>query len=187
MPVPQRAIGLACDFHEAFRTERDRAAVVKPKANSVFLDRSDVNDHVETGQSTHEHTALDLSDTSKCRTIDLDHHLLPRPWQWRRRTAAEPRAKGPTIARLTITNWLKQDDLDAGRRADGLTTAESVEVAKLRKKVRELEIERDILKKAAENSTDQRNTSFSLLAGVPYCKVLRGRWFSLRAMRLRSA
>jgi transposase len=91
------------------------------------------------------------------------------------------------IARLTITNWLKQDDLDAGRRADGLTTAESVEVAKLRKKVRELEIERDILKKAAENSTDQRNTSFSLLAGVPYCKVLRGRWFSLRAMRLRSA
>lgn len=53
------------------------------------------------------------------------------------------------IARLTITNWLKQDDLDAGRRSDGLTTAESVEVAKLRKKVRELEIERDILKKAA--------------------------------------
>jgi transposase len=44
---------------------------------------------------------------------------------------------------------LKQDDLDAGRRSDGLTTAESAEVAKLRKKVRELEIERDILKKAA--------------------------------------
>jgi transposase len=53
------------------------------------------------------------------------------------------------VARLTITNWLKQDDLDAGRRSDGLTTAESAEVAKLRKKVRELEIERDILKKAA--------------------------------------
>jgi transposase len=44
---------------------------------------------------------------------------------------------------------LKQGDLDAGRRADSFTTAESVEVAKLRKKVRELEIERDILKKAA--------------------------------------
>jgi transposase len=53
------------------------------------------------------------------------------------------------VARLTITNWLKQDDLDAGRRSDGLSTAESAEVAKLRKKVRELEIERDILKKAA--------------------------------------
>jgi transposase-like protein len=36
-----------------------------------------------------------------------------------------------------------------GRRSDGLTTAESVEVAKLRKRIRELEIERDILKKAA--------------------------------------
>ena len=40
---------------------------------------------------------------------------------------------------------------------------------------------------AAGNSTGQRNTSFSLLAGVLYCKVLRGRWFSLSAMRLRSA
>ena len=53
------------------------------------------------------------------------------------------------ISRQSIVNWLKQDDLDAGRRSDGLTTAENAEVAKLRKKVRELEIERDILKKAA--------------------------------------
>ena len=61
-------------------------------------------------------------------------------------------AKEYDIARLTITNWLKQDDLDAGRRSDGLTTAESAEVAKLRKRVRELEIERDILKKAERGS-----------------------------------
>jgi transposase len=53
------------------------------------------------------------------------------------------------ISRQTIANWLKQDDLDAGRRTDGLTSAESAENAKLRKKIRELEIERDILKKAA--------------------------------------
>jgi transposase len=33
---------------------------------------------------------------------------------------------------------------EAGRRSDGLATAESLEVAKLRKKVRELEIERDL-------------------------------------------
>jgi transposase len=58
-------------------------------------------------------------------------------------------AKDYDVARLTITNWLKQDDLDAGRRSDGLTTAENAEVGKLRKRVRELEIERDILKKAA--------------------------------------
>jgi transposase len=58
-------------------------------------------------------------------------------------------AKEYDLARLTITNWLKQDDLDSGRRSDGLTAAENAEVAKLRKRVRELEIERDILKKAA--------------------------------------
>ena len=55
-------------------------------------------------------------------------------------------AKEYDVARLTVTNWLKQDDLDAGRRSDGLTSAENAEVAKLRKRVRELEIERDILK-----------------------------------------
>lgn len=53
------------------------------------------------------------------------------------------------ISRQTITNWLKQDDLDSGRRSDGLTTAEQAENARLRKRVRELEVERDILKKAA--------------------------------------
>jgi transposase len=58
-------------------------------------------------------------------------------------------AKEYDIARLTITNWLKQDDVDAGRRSETVATAESAEMVKLRKKVRELEIERDILKKAA--------------------------------------
>jgi transposase len=58
-------------------------------------------------------------------------------------------AKEFNIARLTIVNWLKQDDMQAGRRNDTAATAESAEMAKLRKKVRDLEIERDILKKAA--------------------------------------
>lgn len=53
------------------------------------------------------------------------------------------------IARQTIMNWLKQDDLDAGRRTDGLTTEERAEVVKLRRRVRELEMDNDILKKAA--------------------------------------
>lgn len=53
------------------------------------------------------------------------------------------------LARQTIANWLRQDDLDAGRRSDGLTSAEHEEVIKLRKRVRQLEIERDILSKAA--------------------------------------
>jgi len=53
------------------------------------------------------------------------------------------------VARQSVTNWLKQDDLDSGRRSDGLTTADIAEVSKLRRRVRELEMERDILKKAA--------------------------------------
>lgn len=48
----------------------------------------------------------------------------------------------------TIRNWLKQDDLDGGRRSDGLTTADHEEVVRLRKRVRQPEIEREILSKA---------------------------------------
>ena len=49
----------------------------------------------------------------------------------------------------TIHNWVKQADLDAGRRTDGLTTAEREEVRRLRREVKRLRMERDILKKAA--------------------------------------
>ena len=37
----------------------------------------------------------------------------------------------------TIKNWLKQADLDAGRRHDGLTTAERQELARLRRDLRQ--------------------------------------------------
>ncbi|MGH7754746.1 MAG: IS3 family transposase [Vulcanimicrobiaceae bacterium] len=52
------------------------------------------------------------------------------------------------LAHQTVRNWLKQADLDAGRRHDGLTSAEGEEVYRLRKRVRQLEIERDILFKS---------------------------------------
>ncbi len=53
------------------------------------------------------------------------------------------------LGHQTVRNWLKQADLDTGRRHDGLTSADGEEVARLRKRVRQLEIERDILSKAA--------------------------------------
>lgn len=53
------------------------------------------------------------------------------------------------IARQTIMNWLKQDDLDAGRRHDGLTTEDQLEIRRLKKRIKDLEFERDVLKKAA--------------------------------------
>jgi transposase len=48
-----------------------------------------------------------------------------------------------------IRNWVQQTDRDEGRRADGLTTAEREEVVKLRREVKRLRLEREILAKAA--------------------------------------
>jgi transposase len=52
------------------------------------------------------------------------------------------------IARQTIVNWIKQDEIDAGQR-EGLTTEEQLEIRRLKKRIKDLEVERDILKKAA--------------------------------------
>ena len=49
----------------------------------------------------------------------------------------------------TIRSWVAQDDIDAGRRTDGLTTTEREELARLRREVKVLREEREILKKAA--------------------------------------
>ncbi len=49
----------------------------------------------------------------------------------------------------TIRNWVKQAAIDGGQRADGLTTDEQVELRQLRREVRQLKLEREILKKAA--------------------------------------
>jgi transposase len=49
----------------------------------------------------------------------------------------------------SIRNWVAQADRDKGRRTDGLTSAEKEELARLRREVRQLREEREILKKAA--------------------------------------
>jgi|ERR687886_1397014 transposase len=51
------------------------------------------------------------------------------------------------LTETAVRRWLAQADIDAGRR-DGLTTAEREELAHLRKEVRVLRQERDILAKA---------------------------------------
>ena len=49
----------------------------------------------------------------------------------------------------SIRKWVKQDDLDAGVRADGLTSEEREELRRLRREVKQLKVEREILKRAA--------------------------------------
>ena len=48
-----------------------------------------------------------------------------------------------------IRNWLRQADLDQGRRHDGLTSDEKAELIRLRREVKILREERTILSKAA--------------------------------------
>lgn len=52
------------------------------------------------------------------------------------------------LAESVVRRWLAQADIDDGRR-EGLTTAEREELSKLRKEVRVLREEREILKTAA--------------------------------------
>ena len=49
----------------------------------------------------------------------------------------------------TIYNWVAQADRDAGKRHDGLSTAERQELTRLRRELRQVKMERDILAKAA--------------------------------------
>lgn len=49
----------------------------------------------------------------------------------------------------SIRGWTKQADRDAGRGDGGLTSAEREELTKLKREVRQLKLEREILSKAA--------------------------------------
>jgi transposase len=63
------------------------------------------------------------------------------------------------ISTETLRQWLKQADIDAGVRHDGLTTEETEEVRRLRREVKLLREEREILVKAAAffaKETDSR-------------------------------
>jgi transposase len=47
------------------------------------------------------------------------------------------------LTETAVREWVKRADLDAGRRSDGLTTAEREELRRLRREVRDLREERE--------------------------------------------
>ena len=53
------------------------------------------------------------------------------------------------ISRSCLQNWIRQDKADAGDNSSGLSGAERKELAELRKRNRQLEMENDVLKRAA--------------------------------------
>jgi transposase len=58
-------------------------------------------------------------------------------------------ARDLDLTQSALGNWVKQARADRSSGKTGLTTEERAELARLRKEVRELRLEREILKKAA--------------------------------------
>lgn len=81
----------------------------------------------------------------------------PYPEEFKRHAMALVRDEGRPVIQVArelgiaesgLRRWLKQDDVDAGRR-DGLTRDEKAELAALRRENRVLKMERDLLSRAA--------------------------------------
>src|SRR5258708_22318474 len=77
------------------------------------------------------------------------------------RTSGKPDAeiaREPGMTGETLRLWLKQADLDEGKRSDGLTSDEQEELRRLRRENRILREEREILKKAAAFFAQETNS-----------------------------
>ena len=82
----------------------------------------------------------------------------PHPPEFRQRAVELARMREKPVAQIAedlgisdscLRNWMKQADLDEGRRSDGLTTAEREELVELRRELKVARLENEILKRAA--------------------------------------
>jgi transposase len=92
----------------------------------------------------------------------------PCPPEFRREAVSLVKVSGRSVREVagelgvsyeSLRRWIRQDQLDRGERDDGLTTDQLEELRRLRKQVRELEQEREILKRAVTffaRETDRR-------------------------------
>ncbi len=100
---------------------------------------------------------MDVSSLSKSIGPTCAQNASAAPTGSRREKIVELARNGRTPKELaeefeptqtTIRNWLKQADRDEGACSDGPTTEEKDEIRRLRKKLPQLQQERDILAKA---------------------------------------
>lgn len=82
----------------------------------------------------------------------------PHPPEFRQRAVELARMREKPVAEIAedlgisdscLRNWMKQADLDQGRRNDGVSSAEREELVKLRRELRVAKLENEILKRAA--------------------------------------
>jgi len=99
--------------------------------------------------------ALGSKDPGK--EVQVPRSRPPYPEEFRREALELLKLTGKAVSQVakdlgvsdqTLFNWRRQAQIDEGKR-EGLTTEEREELRRLRKEVRKLEMEREILKKAA--------------------------------------
>lgn len=82
----------------------------------------------------------------------------PHPVEFRRRAVDLARMGDKPVSEIAadlgisdscLRNWVKQADLDEGRRSDGLSTTEREELVELRRELKVARLENEILKRAA--------------------------------------
>ena len=82
----------------------------------------------------------------------------PHPAEFRQRAIELARLNEKPVSEIAVDlgisdsclrGWMRQADLDEGRRADGLATVERQELVQLRKDLRVARLENEILKRAA--------------------------------------
>jgi transposase len=123
--------------------------------------RTAAGDTTDTGQTTVDKEFLSQPVAAGDPTGPVGRHRRTKPdddtqEQFRREAVELVRsgrairdvAESLGVSQQTLRNWAKQVAVDRRERDDGLTSAERDELRELRKRVKRLEQERDILKRA---------------------------------------